>query len=158
MSSGKRAGFSIMEVLLATSILLGCIIVLAELASIGRRHAHSAEDLVNAQLLCEAKLNEILCGADSPEPVSDEEFEDNEKWSYSVDVIPTEIPGVSSLVVEVYPSDNADSAASGTDSGQADSSKTCRLVRWIPDANSDSDNSSSNSLIPESNSLFGEGQ
>ena len=155
MSSGKRAGFSIMEVLLATSILLGCIIVLAELASLGRRHAHSAEDLVNAQLLCEAKLNEILCGAVSAVPVSDEQFEDNINWSYSVDVIPTEIPGISALVVEVFPSNDADSVASESDSNQV---KTCTLVRWIPDTSSSSSESSSTSRFSESDSLFGGGE
>ncbi len=49
--------------MLATSILLACLIVLGELASVGRRHARDAEQLTAAQLLCRSRLNEILAGA-----------------------------------------------------------------------------------------------
>ena len=49
--------------MLATSILLACLIVLGELASVGRRHARDAEQLTAAQLVCRSRLNEILAGA-----------------------------------------------------------------------------------------------
>lgn len=57
--STSRRGFSLMEVLLATSILLGSSIALIELATIGRKQAHAAYDLNIAQLLCQAKIDEI---------------------------------------------------------------------------------------------------
>ena len=116
MKSGTRRGFSIMEILIATSILLGCIIALSELASLGRKHARSAERLVNAQILCEGKLNDLLCGAESMSPSADQEFEDHKEWFYSIDLVPTEIPGISSLIVEVYPSGEDESVETTTDS------------------------------------------
>ncbi len=62
MKSKGRSGFSLLEVLLATGILLGAAIVLSELAGIGARQASAARDLAQAQLLCQSKLNEIVAG------------------------------------------------------------------------------------------------
>ena len=64
MNQPRRSGFSLMEVLLATGILLGSLIVLGQLATVGRKHAHDAETLTTAQLLCQSKLNEILKQSD----------------------------------------------------------------------------------------------
>ena len=72
MTATNRSGFSLMEVLLATAILLGSVIVLGELAGIGRQNANSAEELATAQRLCQNKLNEILAGLTSLEPVEAE--------------------------------------------------------------------------------------
>ena len=59
----RRAAFSLLEVMLAAGILLACLIVLGELASVGRRHARDAEQLTAAQLLARSRLNEVLAGA-----------------------------------------------------------------------------------------------
>ena len=55
-SAARRGhrGFTLLEVLLATGLLLGCVIVLAELAAIGREHAnalaaHFERGFVNAE-------------------------------------------------------------------------------------------------------------
>ncbi len=58
----RRRGFSLLEVLLATGILIGSSIVLMELATIGMQHAASARDRSHAQLICQTKLNEIVAG------------------------------------------------------------------------------------------------
>lgn len=80
-----QRGFTLLEVLLATGLLLGCVIVLAELAAIGREHANAAEDLSTAQRLCLNRLNEMLCGAMPLEAVDHEEIEDEEGgWTYTV--------------------------------------------------------------------------
>jgi hypothetical protein len=88
MMQRGRAGFSLMEVMLATSILLGSSIVLIELANIGRKQANSAYNLNTAQLLCEAKLDEIVAGVTAIKVVSDEELEDNPGWRFSVETHP----------------------------------------------------------------------
>ena len=147
-----------MEVLLATSILLGCIIALSELASLGRKHAHSAEKLMNAQLLCEAKLNDILCGAESLTSVSEKPFEDNTQWAYSVDIISSGIPGIVSLVVEVYPSEESEEESNSsieTDSTSDSRPVTCRLVRWVSESLVKSRNVI-DSAVPQEENLFGE--
>ena len=92
MNSARRGGFSLLEVLMATSILLGSIIVLNQLAGIGRRNAVAAEDLSTAQLLCQTKLNEILAGASPLDPVDGEPITGADGWVYSLDLQPVESP------------------------------------------------------------------
>jgi len=58
----KRSGFSLIEVILATAILMGSVFVLSELAGIGRRQSQRAELHARAQQLCEQTLNEVLTG------------------------------------------------------------------------------------------------
>ncbi len=72
MASSVRAGFSLMEVILATAILLGSVIVLGELAGMGRRQSQRGRDLAEAQQLCEKTLNEILTGLRPLEPQEQE--------------------------------------------------------------------------------------
>ncbi len=99
MKHRRRQGFSLLEVLLATAMLIGAAVVLMELASIGNRHAASARDLAKSQLLCQTKLDEILCGQAPAETVRPTPIEGDPRWVYSVDVLPAEQPGL--VVVEV---------------------------------------------------------
>ena len=69
---GRRGGFSLMEVILATAILLGSVVVLAELAGLGRRQSEKAQTLAEAQQLCEQTLNEVLIGLRPLEPLEQE--------------------------------------------------------------------------------------
>lgn len=68
----KRSGFSLIEVILATAILLGSVIVLSELAGIGRRQSQRAQLHSKAQELCERTLGEVLNGDRPALPVEDE--------------------------------------------------------------------------------------
>jgi type II secretory pathway pseudopilin PulG len=86
----RRGGFSLLEVLLATSILIGSSIALLELAMIGNRHANSARDLSRSQRVCQTKLNEILTGLAPLEVVRPTEVEGEPGWIYWVDLRPLE--------------------------------------------------------------------
>ena len=101
MRRSRRRGFSLLEVLLATAILVGSSIVLMELASIGLRHAASARDLSQAQRLCQSKLNEIVVGVAPAETVRPMPCEENPRWTYWVNVQPTERVGLVLLEVGV---------------------------------------------------------
>lgn len=101
MRTLRRRGFSLLEVLLATSILVGCLAVLSELAAIGRQHADDAEKYTVAQAICQTKINEILAGLARPDAVEDEEVEDNPEWLYSVDAESLAQPGLVALRVTV---------------------------------------------------------
>jgi len=121
--SKSRRGFSLMEVLLATSILLGSSIALIELATIGRKQAHAAYDLNVAQLLCQAKLDEIVAGIEPVESVESAELEDDPGWFYSVEIEPLiEFPNLVSVTVSVFQISET-------------ISRPIRftLVRWLPD-------------------------
>lgn len=86
-------GFSLLEVILALTILGGAIAVLGELSRLGMRNAERARDLTQAQLLSESKLAEITSGLAPPEPEQgapvepiDEEEDEEPEWQYSVEV------------------------------------------------------------------------
>ncbi len=101
ISRTSRDGFSLMEVLVATSILLASVIVLGELAGIGRRQSSSARELAAAQILCGNKLNEILSGVLPFTDVDEEPVEEDPDWVYSVEIEPvnqSDIPGMEQLV------------------------------------------------------------
>jgi hypothetical protein len=113
-----------LEVMLATGILLGCAVVLSELAAIGRQHASSAENLSTAQWLCQNRLNEILAGVVPLENVDSAPLDDDPGWLYSVDVEPMGQAGLESVRVAVT-----------QDTGGVRPGQTFSLVRWVRDPN-----------------------
>lgn len=122
MTQRGRGGFSLMEVMLATSILLGSSIVLVELAAIGRKQANTAYELNIAQLLCQAKLDEIVAGVSSAAAVSEVELEDNPGWLFTVESYPMPRHGLVAIRVSVFQEPQ-------------EFTKPVRfsLVRWLPD-------------------------
>jgi hypothetical protein len=132
MMRHRRAGFSLMEVLLSTSILLGSSVVLIELATIGRKQASTAYDLNQAQLICQAKLDEIVAGITMVKAVEDEEIEEHPGWFYSIESQPVRSHNLAAVKVSVYQE-------------AEDQKRPVRfsLVRWVPESLVSSSSSSS---------------
>lgn len=65
----RRAGFSLLEVIIATAILMGSAVVLSRLAGMGREQANKAARYTTAQQVCEQTLHEVLMGLRSVEPI-----------------------------------------------------------------------------------------
>ena len=126
MKRPRRTGFSLMEILLATSILLGSLIVLGQLAAVGRMHAEDADSLTNAQLICQTKLNEILAGLEPISSVENEPLADAPGWVYSVEVESVDRLGLSSLRVAVAQRD---------ETTQGPVKERFALTRWMRDPN-----------------------
>ena len=61
--AADRGGFSLLEVILATAMLMGAAVVLSRLAGMGREQSQAAQTLDQAQRICERTLNELLLGA-----------------------------------------------------------------------------------------------
>lgn len=128
-----RRGFSLIEVIVATAILMGSVIVLARLAGMGRTMAQKTQRHSAAQRVCEQTLNEILLGlrplepveqtplnpatmiaespdADSPEQVADDRIfvrQPSGRWLHSVRLQPhTQIPTLQTLTVIVESADD----------------------------------------------------
>ena len=128
MKRRRQSGFSLMEVLLATSILLACFVVLGELAQVGRRHAEDVQELTTAQLICQSKLNEIVAGAAPLSAVENATVEDSPGWVYSVDI---EYRSTLDLVVvRVSVSGEPDETANPN----ARRKKSFTLTRWMHNA------------------------
>ena len=119
MKRPRRTGFSLMEILLATSILLGSLIVLGQLAAVGRMHAEDADRLTNAQLICQTKLNESRS-------VENEPLADAPGWVYSVEIESVDRLGLKSLRVAVGELD---------ETAQGPVKERFALTRWMRDPN-----------------------
>ena len=128
MRGPRRNGFSLMEILLATSILLGSLIVLGQLAAVGRRHAEDADALTTAQLLCQTKLNEILAGLEPIRSVEDEPVAEAPGWVYSVEIESVGRLGLSSLQVTV-----SEDVAELDEATEGLRGERFALTRWIRD-------------------------
>jgi hypothetical protein len=132
MTDVRREGFSLMEVILAMSILLGGVVVLGRLASIGAKHARTAEDLAAAQLLCEARITEILAGIIPAETLEEEPLSEAPDWVISQELLPLEQPGVVALSVTVTRAPE-DLVSLATAPAQEQKEVSVTLVRWMLD-------------------------
>lgn len=128
MRRTRRTAFSLLEVMLATAILLGCVIVLAELASIGNEHANAARDFGTAHRLCQNKLNELLSGIAPLEEVESAPLEEEEGWVYTVALQATSQPGLAALKVTV-----------SRDPALGPRTRDFTLVQWVPYSGATSD-------------------
>jgi hypothetical protein len=115
-----------MEVLLAIGILLACLIVLGQLAAVGRQHAEDAEQLTAAQLFCRTKLNEIVAGVELAASRSRSPIEHLPGWSYEVTIQPLDREDLVSVQVTVA----RDTRNAGRVSDAA-TGKRFTLVRWM---------------------------
>lgn len=122
MMRSVRRGFSLMEVLLSTAILVGSSIVLIELATIGRKQASAAYDLNHALLLCQSKMDEIVSGISVLTTVDSQEFEDDSEWLYSVEQQPLRDSQLNEVIVTVFQQERANRKA-----------QRFSLVRWLPE-------------------------
>jgi prepilin-type N-terminal cleavage/methylation domain-containing protein len=124
MASRRHRGYSLIEMLVATAILMVAIGVLAELADVGHRHAGRAEDAAAAQRICQNVLDEILCGTIPMAPAAEDTVDDEPDWIFSVDLKPIERlqwdPGLAELRVTVV------KAPEGSKAG-----KPFSLTRWV---------------------------
>lgn len=68
----QPAGFSLLEVILATALLMGAAVVLSRLAGMGREQSQAARTLDALQGVCERTLGELLLGLRPLVPAEDQ--------------------------------------------------------------------------------------
>lgn len=116
----ERRGFSLLEVILATAILMGALTVLGQLAQLGYRNARAAKLELTAQLLCEAKLAEIVSGIEPVAEVAETPLVEQPGWLHAVIVTPLDQPGLVSVEVTVR-----------QDLAEEKQPRVVRLTRWM---------------------------
>ncbi|MCH2611825.1 MAG: type II secretion system GspH family protein [Pirellulales bacterium] len=92
----KHSGFSLMEIIIALTILGLSLAAIGNLVMTGARSAQRAQIETTAQFLCESKLGEIKSGAHPPEsvgPVPFEQYEAPLGWQYTVSAQPVDDTG-----------------------------------------------------------------
>ena len=103
-----RPGFTLFEVILALAIAGAAMAVIAQVVWSGMENARITQDLVQAELLAQSLMAELLSGIRPLESSDNGSFEQEadgvdepERWSYSVVVTPLESDALSSVVVTV---------------------------------------------------------
>jgi Tfp pilus assembly protein PilV len=136
MKQHRRCGFSLLEVMLATTVLLGSVIVLSHIAFVGTSHMDSAQQYAAAQLVCQTRMNEMLAGARPIEEVSRQRIRELPGWGLTVKVESTSRPGLLAIEVTAAEKRTGESAETGGDPAAASqqavgAGKRFSLVRWI---------------------------
>ena len=121
----RPSGITLLEVVLAITILGTSMATISELVRVGGVSAARARDMTNAQLMCESKLNELVAGvipiaAATQQPVEDIGLVD--LWYYSVALTQLETQGLVAVQVMVE---------KGIEPGQRP--VTFSLMRWMVD-------------------------
>ncbi len=100
---GRSAGFTIIEIILALSILAGGLAITSEMTRIAQQNARVARDLTYAQMLGETKMNEIASGVAPIDSEGGVAFgAPYDGWSYSVESADAEVAGLHTVTVTVY--------------------------------------------------------
>jgi hypothetical protein len=111
--------------MLATAMLLTAVMMLSRVAFLARRHAESAEDQTQSQLLCHNLMQEILAGIRPRRSVSPQVLA-ADVWIYMVDVESLSGSDLSRITVQV---DRWDDPTGRLPS--EDEMAGYRLVRWV---------------------------
>jgi len=97
----KHRGFTLLEVILALSILAGAVAVLGELVRGGLQNAEAARQLTRAEMLCESVADQVAANAISATSVSGVQCDDDPRFLYSVAVDQANQSGLLSVQVTV---------------------------------------------------------
>ena len=97
-----RKGFSLLEVVIATAILVAASVSLLQLLAIGNEHQVRAERRATAQSLCLTLLDEQHAGIRQIRGVEREVFSEHPGWEFSIAEQSTSIPGVVRVRVRVW--------------------------------------------------------
>jgi type II secretion system protein I len=116
---------TLLEVMVATAMVLASVMALSRVAFLARKHTHGAEDRSTAQMHCHNIMEEIACGVRPLQTVAPQEFEGDE-WMFSVDVTALDRAGLAQVTVTVDRVEEEEGLMPTEDQLGG-----YRLVRWI---------------------------
>ena len=102
-----RGGLTLFEVILALAIMGGAVAIISQAAWSGLENARMAQELVQAELLTENVMAELVVGIRPMEAEQDGSFEEDDSledpdlWLYSIEITPSDIKGLSEVRVTV---------------------------------------------------------
>ena len=150
---------------------MGSLIVLEELARLGRRHAVAAEELATAQAMARTRMGEILAGAAPLKTTEAEQVLDAPGWVCNVRVEPVSSMNLSQIIVTVAKGDaltggsggsaggnsNGASAGDGQASRTAAKGRSFTLIQWIRTLKRGQSNGPSTPSLPQVAGRFAAG-
>ena len=107
------AAFTLLEMVLALSLFLGAVVVLAQIVWNGQRAAIQSRLRTEAAFRCESKIAELLSGAERFQSHQQVSFPDDPRWTWTSLIAPGKYPELLHLKVTVHhrgnnPAANAD--------------------------------------------------
>lgn len=105
----RRAGLSLLEVILALAILAMASAYLAQSMQLATTNALTAERLTQAELVAESVMNQVIAGVIPAQPVTWTAYYpplqttvvDSNQWMYQIQPVQTEMQGMVGLQVAV---------------------------------------------------------
>ncbi len=124
----RREGLSLLEVVLALSILGIATAILSSIMQQATDNGLKSRRMTQAQMVCEAKLAEAVSGS-LPLQVTTWTptiSADGSNWYYAMELVPAEVPNMIGIAISV-----------NDDTGMSESQQRplSRLVQWIIDPN-----------------------
>lgn len=83
-SRTKRSGLSLLEVVLSITIFVGAVTALSQLSTNGMTAAVKGRLDTQAFMRCESKMAEVSAAIEPLEDISDQPFQDDENWTWSL--------------------------------------------------------------------------
>ena len=84
--TGSRSGFTLLEILVSTAIFVASLAGIMQVLNTGHRARIEAVLDAEAALRCETITGELLAGVHVLDTTSEQAFDDNPSWVWSVDV------------------------------------------------------------------------
>lgn len=126
VTGSRRAGLSLLEVILSIAILGGAMVVIGQLLNLGYRSAVEAKIRSDANILADSKMAEVAAGVLELQSAAERPFNENPDWLYSVQV--QQSPQLGLLMVTVTVEQSPVSSANPI---------SFSLVRFVPDPDYD---------------------
>jgi type II secretory pathway pseudopilin PulG len=125
----RVAGYSLLEVILATAVLAGSGLVVQTLIGMGSRWANQAESRSLSLILAQSVLDDVLVQGLPEGNQAPEAFEEFPEYTYEIAIepAPTPIPNVVMVRVSIRLTDAPLSRLSPTEAELP----LCELVRWV---------------------------
>jgi prepilin-type N-terminal cleavage/methylation domain-containing protein len=119
----QTAGFTLLEILIATVILLVGITAIFHTTRAALQRMTAARELTEVQNACQAVLNELLAQSSPIQPDAGKMIKDLPHWRIRVDVYPATQPGLYVLHLSAQEFSSIDGLLIGI---------RYQLIRWIP--------------------------
>lgn len=123
-----RRGMSLLEVMIATTLLLAAVMALSQVAFLARRHAAGADERTRAQEMAQNIMEEILAGARPAARVMPTALEEDEQWVYMIQIEPVDNAPLARVTVQIDRLDEDDESARMP---TEDEMGGYRLVHWV---------------------------
>ena len=119
----SRSGYSLLEILFATTILTIGLITVLSITQSARHRSQASSNLATAQLACQTAINELLAAQQPIAPVPLRDIEGLRNWKLTVSLYSSAFQGLSVIHV---------TALEYLPQGDISTGVSYQLLRWVP--------------------------